>query len=1339
MARVRVYEIAKEFGVESRVLLDRLHRLGIPARTASSSLDAPDVRRLTDALLGPSAAPRAEALISRPFVGHANRVASVAFSPDSAKLASVDLDGTVRLWNPETGQELRVITGYAEVSSVVFSPDGTMLASAGDDGTVRVWDPATGEELRTLSGHSGAVTSVTFSPDGTLLASGSLDGTVRLRIATTGEELHTLFRHAGQVLAAVFSPDGTLLASASDDGAVRVWNPVTGEVVRTLAAPGSRTVSVAFSPNGATLAGAGDDGVRLWNPTTGEEIGPLPAPAGWATAVLFSPDGRTLASLSGGRVRLRDLATGEERYVLIGFSGRAQAMAFSPDGKTLASAGDGGVRLWNPATGEEVDVLTAPGGWATAVLFSSAGSLLASAGFDGTVRLWDPSSGEELRTLTGHSSTVISVAFSPNGTLLASGSLDGSVRLWNPISGEELRTLTGHSGMVTSVAFSPDGKLLAAASGSGVRIWDPATAEEHHALHARRVLALSFSPGGDMLVGVGTEGVRIWSPQSGREVSSPLGGIDVGHQGFSSIAFSHDGALLACAGPEGTQVWPLLSTGRQPRALLTQGASSVAFSPDDTMLVGAYSDGTVRIYASATGDELRTLTGHTAAVSSVAFSPDGGSLASAGGDGTIRIWNALTGHQLAGTGFGEAVPRLRPLPGLHSDTSSAEDLLGNASDVEMMAMLAAAHDTRPPLAIALLGQWGAGKSSFMDQMRRQVAQLADLSANNPGRSAFASVVRQVRFNAWHYSDDHLWTGLVDHLFQSLAEVPGQETAIGGRDAVRAERKQLAERLASLEEDQRRLQEDLAKTKAARPGGFVASLGSPAEALQLPFLAGRMVLRDAWRGRWAALGVLVALAGVYLGRQWLSTWLAALIGAVGLLTPMLLPVWATVRRWHQQGQNVTTRLRAGLESRQQSLNEEVSMVQSRLAEVDAAVRLSMFLTERSTQNAYQEYRGLLGQVHRDLVRLDEALKEARAQWERTRPATPPPLERIVLYIDDLDRCPPARVVEVLAAVHLMLALPLFVVVVAVDARWLLTALQHHYQELFAAQEGGQEPYEWQNSATPLDYLDKIFQVPFAVPAASPEKTDSYLRSLLGDPAPNSGQYANSATAQPSARQVPHASGPVSASDQEATADAQQPAHAEPQAVPDWLRGFERLGDVPPHLRGAIPALQPEQLTLQADEIDFMARLGRLTPTPRSAKKLVNLYRLVRISIDRHSLSDFIGTPQNPGAYQVVQILLAVLVGSPRHSTAIFEAIMEAEPASHIVQALRAAPLTNTAVSTLTDLIDEISAAIPVITGTADYQPWCGKLARFSFHTRTLVEDKRAEAHAWHSPQPQPRTR
>ncbi|MET8101530.1 P-loop NTPase fold protein [Streptomyces sp. NPDC005236] len=641
------------------------------------------------------------------------------------------------------------------------------------------------------------------------------------------------------------------------------------------------------------------------------------------------------------------------------------------------------------------------------------------------------------------------------------------------------------------------------------------------------------------------------------------------------------------------------------------------------------------------------------------------------------------------------VARPPVLAGVHSDTASGEDLLSNEADVEMLAQLATATVTTPPLAVALLGEWGAGKSSFIRQMSSRVDQLAALAAQDPDRSAFTAGVRQVHFNAWHYSDEQVWSGLVDHLFRALAHTPEPQTP--SAEATEEERRRRAAHLARLESDQQQLDTRLARTAQDRPTGFLSFAGSPLEGPRLLYTAGRLVLRDLRYG-WPALAAWMAvLAGTCAAGLWLSSWLPLLLGAVAGLAAPALPLLRALRASHTQHTSLTGRLRALLEKHQRTLAENVSAARARLAEADAAVRLADFLTERSAPQTYQHYRGLLGTVHHDLVQLDERLREARAEWTGAHSGQQQPLERIVLYIDDLDRCSPARVVEVLAAVHLMLALPLFVVVVAVDPRWLLTSLEHHYRELFTSRDSTPGWAGTQDTATPLDYLDKIFQIPFAVPPTTQDKAARLIRALLTTPDPDG-------PAQPA-----DAGGLPDVGETEAPERSTAAAAA---AAP----GPEPADGLLPEPR---PDHTPVQLQLEEVEIAFMSRMGGLTRTPRAAKKLVNLYRLARIGVDSGDLATFVGTETTPGEHQAVQILLALLVGSPDQAATVFRHILETPPTSKITEALRGLPIDVPAGAQAADLIEQMTADGPVIMDTAVYQQWCPKLARFSFYTRNLT--------------------
>src|SRR5262249_41403737 len=116
----------------------------------------------------------------RTVTNHEGGALCVAYSPRNDVLASGGVDGTVRLFDVTTGQELHRLTGHRRhVNALAFRPDGCFLASAGSDAPLRLGDVRAGKEVAVLRGHTDAVHAVAFSPDGRTLATGSADGTVK--------------------------------------------------------------------------------------------------------------------------------------------------------------------------------------------------------------------------------------------------------------------------------------------------------------------------------------------------------------------------------------------------------------------------------------------------------------------------------------------------------------------------------------------------------------------------------------------------------------------------------------------------------------------------------------------------------------------------------------------------------------------------------------------------------------------------------------------------------------------------------------------------------------------------------------------------------------------------------------------------------------------------------------------------------------------------------------------------------------------------------------------------------------------------------------------------------
>jgi eukaryotic-like serine/threonine-protein kinase len=509
-------------------------------------------------------------------------------------------------------------------TAMTIHPRSEWIAVGMGDGTVRLHNPATGNELARLAKRQARVTALSATPEGSLWI-GRADGTIEL----VAYELQSRTLRATEKPSGVGSIGGfyPILGGATrvvvdgptaitirdvDGAALFVQDFAQGIPGRT---GGSRVGGFVISPDGRLAA----TGLQFSEPPYIElMVWDLAAPRRVRHVSLaflssmyqcaFSPDSTRVAV--GGDLGFIVIETADLSTRLAVSLDSATSIAFGLDGKTLAVATiSRRVKLWSLTTNRELAELRHAGPETRLqVALSPDGRTLTSRASD-SLSVWNVAGADERMELAGHASGVTSVSFSPDSTTLASTSKDGTVGLWEPATGRLRRTLGGYPADVQACAFSPDGTLLATGSlkNGQLRIWDTqswqeAYAPDNDARPPSNFTGLSFLPGPGSELGLAAtsrnSGLEIWRLNRNANARGPLHRIvqlydlDCFH-----LALSHDGALAAYNSGGIVKVWDMARAhGLEfsgPRLLL--GWHGLAFRPRGD-LVYISSDGVAIVW-----------------------------------------------------------------------------------------------------------------------------------------------------------------------------------------------------------------------------------------------------------------------------------------------------------------------------------------------------------------------------------------------------------------------------------------------------------------------------------------------------------------------------------------------------------------------------------------------------------------------------------------------------------------------------------------------------------------------------------------------------------------------
>jgi len=648
----------------------------------------------------------------------------------------------------------------------------------------------------------------------------------------------------------------------------------------------------------------------------------------------------------------------------------------------------------------------------------------------------------------------------------------------------------------------------------------------------------------------------------------------------------------------------------------------------------------------------------------------------------------------------EKVVNITRIAGLVSDADSGEDYLEIAQDVNAFARVISAKSFIPPLAIALLGKWGSGKSFFMRKLKEQIQEYS----NDDEQTAYCTGIAHVHFNAWSYVDSNLWAGIITKIFEGLQEYISNQSKA---DAEKKEiEKMLLEKLSSSKQhfqelEQRKVDinskieslkdkkseseelleakikdiknksikklfnkidnefkvEDKVKAALVANNSFNQSTREFSNIIPKKYWKSPQELYDksktgitflkiffgksVWKNNlfWFSI-ILIIVLGVPIVTLFTELkierfdfeinpqyWVAlSLIGTILLrgyktarhLQPLIASFWKLKEDYKLEKENALFKFKQEekaiafqIENYKQTIKDfSVKIGEAEVQKKDIEYRLENtrttealfnFIENRSTSDDYKKHLGIVSVIRKDFEILSDLFTDHNTEvgevkvketYEAFRSKFQRPLERIILYIDDLDRCTDDRVIQVLEAVNLLMAYPLFVVVVGVDPRWVKNALIKKHELQFGGNLAASNAID---RVEPSGYLEKIFQIPFHLQEATDDSVKFMLKTLAeSHPDIEESENTDSTTVDYSKIEGDGKGGEIVKSED----DIKLPQGKEGRIVP-LPKAIETKEEVIASLKFTIK------------EVELIQELSKvLGANPRTLKRFVNIFRIIK---------------------------------------------------------------------------------------------------------------------------------